>query len=143
MEKSLLNRYRIEKIIILHWLYFVFLNYFQLGAKTFRRLPALNDHPIFIEALVDLVSTHLKEGPRLSPQLTSRCPDCVNETCGKVKNWFSNLCNWNCFFSFLFIKKKNLLNAIIQLLAKQELLYFIYPNCIYSFTDHNKWFPVG
>lgn len=64
----------------------------QLGVETYRRLPALNDHPIFIDALADLVSTHLRKGPRVTGQLLSRCPMCVNETCGKCKNWFSTMC---------------------------------------------------
>ncbi|XP_046650036.1 ferrochelatase, mitochondrial-like [Daphnia pulicaria] len=64
----------------------------KLGVETYRRLPALNDHPIFIEALADLVSNHLKKGPRVTGQLLSRCPMCVNETCGKCKNWFSTMC---------------------------------------------------
>jgi len=64
----------------------------ELGAETYLRLPALNDHPIFIDALVDLVSTHLKDGPKVSGQLLSRCPMCVNETCGQCKNWLANTC---------------------------------------------------
>lgn len=64
----------------------------KLGVETYRRLPALNDHPIFIDALADLVSTHLRKGPRVTGQLLSRCPMCVNETCGKCKNWFSTMC---------------------------------------------------
>lgn len=64
----------------------------ELGVETYLRLPALNDHPIFIDALVDLVSTHLKEGPKVSGQLLSRCPMCENKTCGECKNWLAKTC---------------------------------------------------
>lgn len=64
----------------------------KLGVETYRRLPALNDHPVFIDALVDLVSSHLKEGPAVTGQLLSRCPMCVNPTCGEAKKWFAQVC---------------------------------------------------
>lgn len=64
----------------------------QLGVETYLRLPALNAHPIFIDALVDLVSTHLREGPSVTGQLLSRCPMCENKTCGDCKKWFSDIC---------------------------------------------------
>ena len=63
-----------------------------MGVETYRRLPALNDHPVFIDALVDLVSSHLKEGPAVTGQLLSRCPMCVNPTCGEAKKWFAQVC---------------------------------------------------
>ena len=35
-------------------------------------MPALNDHPIFIDAIADLVYNHLKDGPKVTGQLLSR-----------------------------------------------------------------------
>lgn len=64
-----------------------------MGVETYRRLPAMNDNPKFIDALVDLVSNHLKDGPKVTGQLLSRCPNCVNETCRKSKDWFPTVCN--------------------------------------------------
>lgn len=43
-----------------------------------------------IQALADLVQTHLKSNEPCSRQLTLRCPLCVNPTCGKTKAFFSS-----------------------------------------------------
>ncbi|KZV80606.1 ferrochelatase [Exidia glandulosa HHB12029] len=53
------------------------------------RVPALNEHPVFVRALADIVAHHLDAGERVSTQMMLRCPGCVNETCGKQKEWFS------------------------------------------------------
>ncbi|KAL5031935.1 hypothetical protein BDV3_000053 [Batrachochytrium dendrobatidis] len=54
----------------------------------FRRVESLNDNAIFIEALADLVNTHLKSHTSISTQLLLRCPSCSNATCGKTKSFF-------------------------------------------------------
>ncbi|KAK4685739.1 protoporphyrin/coproporphyrin ferrochelatase, partial [Tremellales sp. Uapishka_1] len=65
----------------------------KLGVHL-TRAESLNDSPIFIRALADLVSTHLKDfaqgtiGPT-STQIALRCPGCVNPKCGKTKEWLS------------------------------------------------------
>ncbi|KAI0738133.1 ferrochelatase [Irpex lacteus] len=56
-----------------------------------QRAEALNDSPVFIRALADLASTHLRDyaSGRIGPtslQLGLRCPGCTNATCGSQKN---------------------------------------------------------
>jgi ferrochelatase len=59
-----------------------------------KRAESLNDSPIFIRALADLVSTHLSDyaagkiGPT-STQMGLRCPGCTNEKCGRQKEFFA------------------------------------------------------
>ena len=66
---------------------------YQLGMEV-RRAESLNESPVFIRALADIVSQHLKEyntgkiGPT-SVQLDLRCPGCTNATCGQQKKWFA------------------------------------------------------
>lgn len=83
---------------------------YQVGIKNIRRSAALNDNSIFIEAsfflfsillpfeccsiylymqaLADIVHTHLKAGKRSGRQLSLRCPLCVNPVCGKMRDYF-------------------------------------------------------
>jgi len=57
-----------------------------------HRAVSLNDSPVFIRALADIVAEHLREtcsGNSLtSVQLDLRCPGCTNATCGQQKAWF-------------------------------------------------------
>lgn len=58
------------------------------------RAESMNDSPIFIRAIADLVSNHLKEYEAgsigaTSRQLGLRCPQCTNPKCGKTKEWLS------------------------------------------------------
>ncbi|KAJ3517197.1 hypothetical protein NLJ89_g643 [Agrocybe chaxingu] len=58
-----------------------------------HRAASLNDSPVFIRALADIVTEHLREcaagkGPT-SIQLGLRCPGCTNATCGQQKAWFT------------------------------------------------------
>lgn len=60
-----------------------------------ERAESLNDSPIFIRALADLVADHLKKtngkgGIPTSIQMSLRCPGCKNKTCKDQKEWFSN-----------------------------------------------------
>ncbi|EJD48821.1 ferrochelatase [Auricularia subglabra TFB-10046 SS5] len=55
-----------------------------------KRAPALNDHPVFVRALADVVARHLDEGQRVSTQMMLRCPGCTNETCKDQKAWFAD-----------------------------------------------------
>lgn len=64
----------------------------KIGVHHFRRVPAPNDHPSFIECLADIVKTHLDKKEICSPQLLLRCPLCVKKSCEKTKNWLTNLC---------------------------------------------------
>ncbi|OXU20568.1 hypothetical protein TSAR_003889 [Trichomalopsis sarcophagae] len=64
----------------------------ELKIDTIRRAKAPNDHPLFIEALADIVSTHLKSDKLVTPKFLNRCPHCVNQNCADSKNWFSKIC---------------------------------------------------
>ncbi|KAL2919572.1 ferrochelatase hem15 [Polyrhizophydium stewartii] len=55
----------------------------------FKRVESLNDDPIFIEALADVVREHLAKGDAVSTQMPLRCPSCTNATCGKTKSFFA------------------------------------------------------
>ena len=65
----------------------------QLGVHL-TRAESLNDSPIFIRAIADLVSQHLTEyeqgkiGPT-GRQISLRCPGCTNPKCGKTKEWLA------------------------------------------------------
>jgi len=60
----------------------------DVGAERVLRCAAPNDHPLFIDALVDEVSRHLKSGHRCSEQLLTNCPLCTNPSCYAGKQWF-------------------------------------------------------
>jgi len=65
----------------------------ELGMEV-HRAESLNDSPVFIRALADITSQHLRDyssgkiGPT-SIQMGLRCPGCTNATCGQQKTWFS------------------------------------------------------
>lgn len=60
----------------------------EIGAKNIRRAASLNDNPIFIQALADIVKDHIDAKVYCSKQLGLRCPLCVNETCEEARNFF-------------------------------------------------------
>lgn len=64
----------------------------EVGVKQIERAAAPNDHPLFIQAMADLVQQSLTSGPRLSAQFLNRCPHCVNARCSNSKMWFKALC---------------------------------------------------
>ena len=57
---------------------------------SFKRVESLNDNPVFIEALAELVHKHIKEGYPMSSQLPLRCPLCSNASCGNTKQFFAD-----------------------------------------------------
>lgn len=65
----------------------------KLGVNL-TRADSLNDSPLFVKAIADLVSTHLKDyeagtiGPA-SKQLMLRCPQCTNPRCARTKSWLA------------------------------------------------------
>lgn len=65
----------------------------EVGAEKIGRAAAPNDHPLFIEAMTDVVSSHLKNGSRVNPKFLLRCPSCINEKCGTSKQWYKEMCN--------------------------------------------------
>lgn len=60
----------------------------KIGAECIRRCASPNDHPLFIDALVDVVSNHIKAGHRCTEQFLNTCPMCVNPSCFASKKWF-------------------------------------------------------
>ncbi|XP_071098941.1 ferrochelatase, mitochondrial-like [Haliotis cracherodii] len=60
----------------------------EVGVKNIRRAASLNDNPIFIEAIADIVKQHLSTQKVCSTQLRLRCPMCTNATCGLAKEFF-------------------------------------------------------
>lgn len=44
-------------------------------------MESLNDSPRWLQAMADIVHSHLTHGAPHSPQYRLRCPSCVNETC--------------------------------------------------------------
>jgi ferrochelatase len=64
----------------------------KVGAENILRCAAPNDHPLFIDALVDVVRRHLKkvseEKQAIPTQYTLRCPMCENPTCGEARAYF-------------------------------------------------------
>jgi ferrochelatase len=58
----------------------------ESGITWYKRAPALNERPIFCDALADIVREHLASGARHSSQYPLRCAGCVNPQCRKVLN---------------------------------------------------------
>jgi ferrochelatase len=58
----------------------------RVGITQYRRAPALNDRPGFIDAIADLVRDHLRVGEASSTQYPLKCPGCVNPQCRNVLN---------------------------------------------------------
>ncbi|XP_015171273.1 PREDICTED: ferrochelatase, mitochondrial isoform X2 [Polistes dominula] len=64
----------------------------EIGVENIRRSAAPNDHPLFIDALADIVYNHLRSEQTINPKFLTRCPHCVNKTCEQSKKWFSQIC---------------------------------------------------
>jgi protoporphyrin/coproporphyrin ferrochelatase len=58
----------------------------EVGIQKFERAPALNDDPVFLDALADIVNDHLERGEACSKQYNFRCPGCTNPQCRRVLN---------------------------------------------------------
>ena len=56
------------------------------GITNFKRAPALNGDPLFMDALAETVRDHLASGEVASRQYPLRCPGCVNPQCRNVPN---------------------------------------------------------
>ncbi|XP_055547063.1 ferrochelatase, mitochondrial [Wyeomyia smithii] len=65
----------------------------EVGAEKIGRAAAPNDHPLFIDALTDIVQSHLRREHSVNPKFLLRCPACVNAKCSSSKQWFRELCN--------------------------------------------------
>jgi len=58
------------------------------GVEMIRRCASLNDSPIFIKAMADIVHKHLQGQRRHTTQLPLRCPGCVNTSCEQMRKFF-------------------------------------------------------
>jgi protoporphyrin/coproporphyrin ferrochelatase len=58
----------------------------ELGITYYRRAPALNDRPAFLDALADLVREHFASGRPYGPQYSTRCAGCTNPQCRNILN---------------------------------------------------------
>jgi ferrochelatase len=58
----------------------------RVGITEYRRSPALNDRPDFIDALADVVRGHLASGRAHGNLYRTRCPGCVNPQCRQIVN---------------------------------------------------------
>jgi protoporphyrin/coproporphyrin ferrochelatase len=56
----------------------------QVGITEYRRTPALNDRPQFLDALADVVHQHLLSGQPYGPLYQTRCPGCENPQCRQL-----------------------------------------------------------
>ncbi len=56
----------------------------SLGMTGFRRAPSLNARPQFLDALADIVVSHVDAGRPWSAQYRTRCPGCTNDACRGV-----------------------------------------------------------
>lgn len=56
-----------------------------------KRAESLNGNATFIEALADLVRTHLGEGRACSSLMGLRCPGCKSEKCREQKKFFATM----------------------------------------------------
>jgi len=58
----------------------------QAGITHYRRAPALNDRPLFLDGLAQIVRDHLLSGEPYSTQYTTRCAGCSNAQCRNILN---------------------------------------------------------
>lgn len=64
----------------------------EVKVENIRRAAAPNDHPLFIQALTEIVQDHLKGDQRINPKFLTRCPHCSNPKCKESKIWYQQLC---------------------------------------------------
>lgn len=57
-----------------------------VGITHYRRSPALNVRPDFLDALADVVREHLVSGHPFGSQYPLRCPGCTNPACRGIVN---------------------------------------------------------
>jgi ferrochelatase len=58
----------------------------RAGITQYRRTPALNDRPRFLDALADVVREHLASGEVHGTLYRTRCPGCENPQCRQIMN---------------------------------------------------------
>lgn len=58
----------------------------EVGITNYRRAPAMNDMPLFQDAMAEIVAEHLASGEPCGLQYGLRCPGCVNPQCRDILN---------------------------------------------------------
>ncbi|MFL5403655.1 MAG: ferrochelatase, partial [Gemmatimonadales bacterium] len=58
----------------------------ESGITHYKRAPALNDRPPFLDALAEIVHDHLQSGTAHSTQYPTRCAGCTNPQCRNILN---------------------------------------------------------
>ena len=58
----------------------------RVGITRYRRTPALNERPMFMDALAEIVREHLAAGRPYGPLYGTKCPGCVNPQCRRILN---------------------------------------------------------
>jgi len=58
----------------------------QAGITQYKRAPALNDRPLFLDGLAHIVRDHLTSGETHSTQYRTRCAGCTNPQCRNILN---------------------------------------------------------
>ena len=58
----------------------------ESGITNYKRAPALNDLDVFLDAMADVVSSHLRSGEACTGQYGLRCAGCINPQCRNVLN---------------------------------------------------------
>lgn len=58
----------------------------QAGITHYERAPALNDRPLFLDGLAQIVKDHLTSGTPYSSQYPVRCAGCTNPQCRNIVN---------------------------------------------------------
>ncbi|CAF1434623.1 unnamed protein product [Rotaria sp. Silwood1] len=58
------------------------------GVEMIRRCASLNDNPLFIKGMADIVVKHLQNQRRHTTQLPLRCPGCENSSCERMRKFF-------------------------------------------------------
>jgi ferrochelatase len=61
----------------------------EIGLTGWKRVDALNDDPVFIRAMADIVKEHIDKKEIVSHQWPLRCPSCTFETCGHSRDFFT------------------------------------------------------
>ena len=59
------------------------------GGEGVKRAESLNGNDLFIGALAELASAHLRGGARCSKQMGLRCQGCRSERCKEQKKFFA------------------------------------------------------
>jgi ferrochelatase len=58
----------------------------RAGITHYKRAPALNDRPLFLDGLAQIVKEHLASGLAHSSQYLTRCAGCTNPQCRNILN---------------------------------------------------------